>query len=287
VLATIPVGETITLGDAYESGFTHMEYKGVRGWIHKRDMNLAGYTDAMGFEQLKGTVKAENGTPIYALNFDNAEIIGTLPFGVTVEFPIEIGWETVDYKNEIGKIHGWVKLQDFTLSYGGEQTPAAVPPNVTAPQTAEGGVVHTTPLEEQAREKEPDDDQTASSTAGGIYWWIIIAVAVVGIILLVRYLRKAKCPKCNARNAYRLSSTATGETERIYLTEKEVIKEYTNEKGLLGEIAPRHAHWGQAPDKIVEREVKVPGTRTYYSVTYKCKKCGEEFSRTEYVDRKD
>lgn len=115
--------------------------------------------------------------------------------------------------------------------------------------------------------------------------YILTAVAVV-IMFIVAYiiLSKPMCPNCKQRKADFVKKEFLRE-ETVYFRETETIKEYSNTGGAVTDFGLK----GQTlkpPEKVVTREVKIPGKRKWYQVTYKCRQCGELFSRKEYVDEK-
>ncbi len=118
--------------------------------------------------------------------------------------------------------------------------------------------------------------------------WIILAIIVViGFVILSAYLNQPQCPKCKSRGSREVKRQFLN-SERVLFKEEERIKEYDN-KGRSRTNTMHKAASNQyvnPPKKIIVREKLVEGTREYYKVTYQCNKCGEQYTRKEYVDRK-
>ena len=113
---------------------------------------------------------------------------------------------------------------------------------------------------------------------------IIAALVLIAGIAIYVYVSKPKCPKCKKRKATFVKKEFISE-ETVYFRETQTIKEYSNTKGAVTDFGVQ----GQTikpPEKIITKEVKVPGIRKWYRVTYKCGICGEQFSRKEYIDEK-
>ena len=122
-----------------------------------------------------------------------------------------------------------------------------------------------------------------------MYWVILIIAGVILLYILGWYFGLAQCPKCKSRSCSVLSKEET-DSETIYFKKKQYIREYKNDSGSAA--FDWQAKYGSAnrytkePEKLIEKEVLLPGTRTYYNVKYVCKKCGNEFYRKEHVDTK-
>ena len=115
--------------------------------------------------------------------------------------------------------------------------------------------------------------------------YVIIAVLVLIIcVVIYMYLSKPKCPNCKKRNADFVKKEFIRE-ETVYFRETQTIKEYSNTEGAVTDFGFK-GQTMKPPEKIITKEVKVPGIRKWYRVTYKCGICGEQFSRQEYVDEK-
>lgn len=284
VLAIIPVGETISFSSM--SGWDSVRYNNIDGWIELKDLEILTETTTFKTSSYNTvcTVTNQSGANLRKFNIEGSEVLTVIPFGETVEIKLMSPWEAVTYNN----IRGWVALKEFKLSTMAEAI-ATAPPIATAPAVtmpAKQSSNTETFNDTKAVQENPANPTSQADETNYTPWIIAIVVGIIAIMILASYLKIAKCPKCKARKPQRLSSQQT-KTERIYFTETEQIKEYKNNKGLWGEIAPRQSTWGQAPERIIKREYKVPGTRTWYNVKYKCQKCGEEFQRDEYVDKKD
>jgi hypothetical protein len=299
VLAVVPFGEAVKFDNELE--YAMGEYNNISGFVKLEDFDI---DTSKGY--MIGTVLVETGTALLDFPYDSGDAKIVIPVGETVEFDQYSDWKNVKYNG----VSGWVKLIDFKISVA-SSAEATLP--ISTPEPTTTSTQNTTLESDTTREstsaivttpkpftspavQKPsvyelgDYDYTSTTTHPNDtnYWpWIIgIGVLIIAIWILSIHLRIAKCPKCKARKPQE-TSREEGKSERIYFTETEQIKEYKNRRGLMGEIAPKASTWGQAPDKIVKREYKVPGTRTWYTVSYKCRNCGEIFQRSEYVDRKD
>ena len=131
-------------------------------------------------------------------------------------------------------------------------------------------------------------NSSASNDEPLIWPWIVLVIVLfLGFYFLSAYLKKPQCPKCKARNS-RETKREFLNSEKVYFKEEERVKEYSN-KGKYRSNTMHKASTNQyvnPPDKILVKEKLIEGTREYYKVMYQCNKCGEEFSRKEFVDRK-
>lgn len=104
----------------------------------------------------------------------------------------------------------------------------------------------------------------------------LIIVIISGIILLgviVIELDAPKCPNCNKK----VSSM---------INKKYMYSESINIKKRVQDRVYRTDRFGSTKEleKLIEREVVVPGIREYYSAEYMCRNCGNVYSRKEYSD---
>lgn len=114
--------------------------------------------------------------------------------------------------------------------------------------------------------------------------YVILGVLVLILLLVVyAHFSKPKCPKCKKRNASIVKKDFLRD-ETVYFRETQTIKEYSN-TGAVTDFQFKGVTV-KPPEKIITKEVKVPGTRKWYRATYKCGICGEQFSRKEYIDEK-
>ncbi len=114
--------------------------------------------------------------------------------------------------------------------------------------------------------------------------YIIIGVLVLLLFIVIYvYFSKPQCPKCKSRKAECIKKEFLRE-ETVYFNETQTIKEYNN-TGAVTDFQFKGVTV-KPPEKIITKEVKVPGTRKWYRATYKCGICGEQFSRKEYIDEK-
>lgn len=118
-------------------------------------------------------------------------------------------------------------------------------------------------------------------------WFVLIIVVVVGVGIFSVYLKQAQCPKCKSRGSKEVKRQFLN-SERVLFKEEERIKEYDNKGRGRSNTAHKAAsnQYVNPPTKIIVKEKLVEGTREYYNVTYQCNKCGEQYTRKEYVDRK-
>ena len=103
---------------------------------------------------------------------------------------------------------------------------------------------------------------------------LVILAVIVAVIYAIYYFNKPQCPNCKKRKCEKTSSIAAG-YENIQVEKDNVIKHYDK-----GKIPGWHE-----PDSLSVEKIQVDGIRQYYDVTYKCKECGEIYSRREYEDR--
>ncbi len=109
-------------------------------------------------------------------------------------------------------------------------------------------------------------------------WWLFIIVPVViGLIILASFLSRAKCPQCKSRSRELIESELVDQTAISIKKEVEdTVYDYDSySKGM------------RKPDKVIKKTVYVPGTKYTYHNTYKCKKCGHEFTVEEYKEKED
>lgn len=115
-------------------------------------------------------------------------------------------------------------------------------------------------------------------------YMIIGGLVLILFIAVCTYLSKPKCPKCKNRNADFVKKEFIRE-ETVYFKDEETIKEYSNPDGAVTPVG-LGAQTIKPPERIITKEVKIPGTRKWYRVIYRCKICGEQFSQKEYKDEK-
>jgi len=111
-------------------------------------------------------------------------------------------------------------------------------------------------------------------------WWIsliIIPAVLFGIYMLLSFFGRAKCPKCKSRSRELIESELVDQTAISIKKEiEDKIYDYESySKGM------------QKPEKIIKKTVYVPGTKYTYHNTYKCKKCGNEYTVEEYEEKED
>lgn len=118
-------------------------------------------------------------------------------------------------------------------------------------------------------------------------WIVLIIVVIVGVGIFSAYLKQPQCPKCKSRGSKEVKRQFLN-SERVLFKEEERIKEYDNKGRGRSNTAHKAAsnQYVNPPTKIIVKEKLVEGTREYYNVTYQCNKCGEQYTRKEYVDRK-
>ncbi len=118
-------------------------------------------------------------------------------------------------------------------------------------------------------------------------WIVLIIVAIIGFGILSAYLKQPQCPKCKSRGSREVKRQFLN-SEKVLFKEEERIKEYANKGKSRSNTMHKAAsnQYVNPPQKIIVKEKLVEGTREYYNVTYQCNKCGEQFTRKEYVDRK-
>lgn len=110
-------------------------------------------------------------------------------------------------------------------------------------------------------------------------WWLvfIIAPCAIAVIIGIAYLSRAKCPQCKSRSRELIDSELVDQTSiSIKKQVEDTVHDYdTYSKGIT------------KPEKVIKRTVYVPGTRYTYHNTYKCKKCGHEYTVEEYKEKED
>ena len=256
IISIIPFGESISFGASTLSNMS-VNYKGSVGYANADGFSFD--TKNMSHDTMTVTVIAAEGVNVKSSRF--GEVIYVIPFGESITKSPLMRWHSAHYNGE----RGFVDIGDFTF-----ETVAATPSITPRP---------TRPPTQPPQELSNSDSTKFWIWLGGIFAGIVL------LCLLLNFLNVAKCPKCKARKPSECSRSVI-RTEKITFTEKEQIKEYKNEKGRWGEVHPGPM-LGQAHERIIIREYKVPGTRTFYDVKYKCQKCAEIYHRNEYVDTRD
>ncbi len=110
---------------------------------------------------------------------------------------------------------------------------------------------------------------------------IVVIVGIIAVFVFQAFLKKAKCPRCGVRKA-NIVSREQIRVEQVFFKEKQRTLEYKN----TNKTFAYKSETLNPPDKIIEHEILIPGIRAWYTIKYKCSKCGNLFSREEYVDKK-
>ena len=116
--------------------------------------------------------------------------------------------------------------------------------------------------------------------------WVYLLICILAAFLNA-YFKRAQCPVCRKRNAVCVSQKKLRE-ENIYFKEKKTIKEYKNIYKSRTDFGMKTAtdQFFNPPEKLIVRDVMIPGKRIWYKIKYKCNNCGNTFYNQVYEDKK-